>query len=146
MGGRDGHRQRGRRGDEGHMGPALAVAEAVQGLGVVAAALAAGGALLLPGARHRAVAALVALTLTPILLLGELWDSPQLVTLRSHGALALVAVLLGGARVAGLPVGLRRPPWLLPPPRILALPFPVPPQSGRQAPHPLGAPFPVVPP
>ena len=115
------------------MGPALAVAVAVKGLGAVTAALAAGGALLLPGARTRALSALVALGLTPILLLGELWDSPQLVTLRSHGALAGVAVLFGLAVVAGLALLLRRLPWLLPPLVILTLPFRVPLESAGQS-------------
>ena len=92
------------------MGSALAVATAVKGVGVLAAALAAGGALLLPGARARALSALVALGLAPLLLLGELWDSPQLETLRSRGALALVAVALGLAVVAGLAEFLRRYP------------------------------------
>lgn len=115
------------------MGSALAVATAVKGVGVLAAALAAGGALLLPGARVRAVSALVALGLAPLLLVGELWDSPQLETLRSRPALALVAVALGLAAVAGLAALVRSKPWLMPPLVVFTLPFRVPLESGGQS-------------
>jgi putative inorganic carbon (HCO3(-)) transporter len=115
------------------MGPALAVAEGVQGLGAVAACAAAGGALLLPQARRRAIAALVALALTPVLLLGELWDSPQIVSLRDRPAVAGVGVVAGLVAVGLLAALLRRHPWLLPPLAVFTLPFRIPLESGGES-------------
>jgi O-antigen ligase len=115
------------------MGSALAVAVAIKGLGVVVAAFAAGGALLLPSARARALSALAALVLTPILLVGELWDSPQLEILRSHGALAVLVALAGIAVVIALAALLRRMPWLLPPLVVATLPFRIPLESGGES-------------
>jgi O-antigen ligase len=115
------------------MGSALAVAGAIKGLGVVTAAFAAGGALLLPSARARALSALAALVLTPVLLVGELWDSPQLEILRSHGALAVLAALVGIVVVIALAALLRRMPWLLPPLVVATLPFRIPLESGGQS-------------
>jgi putative inorganic carbon (HCO3(-)) transporter len=115
------------------MGAALAVATAVKGLGAVVAVGAAGGALLLPGGRMRALSALLALALTPVLLLGELWGSPQLVTLRHHGALLGVGALLGLGAVVALAAVLRRWPWLLPPLAVFTLPFRVPLESGGES-------------
>ena len=86
------------------MEPALAVAEAVQGLGVVAAVAAASGALLLPGARARASPRSLALALTPVLLVGELWDAPQVESLRVAAGRGRRA---GGRRPRG---GRRRSP------------------------------------
>jgi O-antigen ligase len=115
------------------MGTPLAVAEAIQGLGAVAACAAAGGALLLPQARARAIAALVALAVTPVLLVGELWDSPQLETLRNRPALAGAGVIAGLVGVAALAALFRRHPWLLPPLAVFTLPFRIPLESGGQS-------------
>jgi O-antigen ligase len=115
------------------MGPALAVAEAVQGLGVVLAVAAAAGALLLSGARARALAALAALALTPVLLVGELWDGPQVESIRSRPLVAAVAVLAGLLAVAALAVVVRPRPWLLVPLTVFALPFRVPLETGGES-------------
>src|SRR3954454_16363246 len=111
----------------------LAVALAVKGSAAVLAALAAGGALVLPSARARAASALVALVLAPVLLLGELWHSSQIVSLRDHPALAGAGVVAGVAVVVALAAVLRRRPWLLPLLAVFTLPFRVPFQSGGQS-------------
>jgi O-antigen ligase len=110
----------------------LAVAVGVKGLAAVVAALAAGGALLLPSARARAASALAALVLAPALLLGELWGSSQIVSLRHHPALALAGALAGLAVVLALAAFLRRWPWWLPLLAVFTLPFRIPFQSGGQ--------------
>jgi O-antigen ligase len=115
------------------MGSALAVAEAVKGVGAVAACGAAGGALLLPHARARAIAALLALALTPILLVGELWGSPQIEHLRNRPAFAGAGIVAGLAVVVALAALLRRHPWLLPPFAVLTLPFRIPLESGGES-------------
>jgi hypothetical protein len=111
----------------------LAVAVAAKGVGALAAALAAGGALALPSARARALSALLALALAPILLLGELWSSSQIVSLRDRPALAGVAVLAGLAVVIALAAAINRRPWLLPLMTVAALPFRIPFESGGQS-------------
>src|SRR3954454_167648 len=115
------------------MGSALAVATAVKGLGAVVACAGAGAALLLPNPRVRALAALTALVLTPILLVGELRDAPQMVTLRHRPGVAAAGIVAGLVAVGLLAAVLRRHPWLLPPLVVLTLPFRVPLESGGQS-------------
>src|SRR3954453_14346997 len=110
----------------------LAVALAVKGSAAVLAALAAGGALLLPSARARAASALVALVLAPVLLLGELGHSSQIVSLRDHPAVAAAGAVAGLAVVLALAAVLRKRPWLLPLLAVFTLPFRIPFQSGGQ--------------
>jgi O-antigen ligase len=114
------------------VGP-LAVAVAVKGLGALVAALAAGGALALPSARARSLSALAALVLAPVLLLGELWDNPQVVSLRDRPALLGAGAAAGLAVVLVLAAVLHRRPWLLPLLAVGSLPFRVPFQSGGQS-------------
>jgi hypothetical protein len=111
----------------------LAVATAVKGLGGLVAVLAAGGALTLPSARARALSALVALALAPVLLLGELWDSTQIVHLRHHPTLVAAGVVAGIVVVVGLAALLHRYTWLIPLLAVGALPFRVPFESGGQS-------------
>jgi O-antigen ligase len=111
----------------------LAVAVAVKGLGALVAALAAGGALTLPSARARAVSALAALALAPVLLLGELWHTTQVVHLRHHPTLVAVGLVAGLVVVVGLAALLHRYTWLLPLLAVGALPFRVPFESGGQS-------------
>jgi O-antigen ligase len=110
----------------------LAVALALKGSAAVVAALAAGGALVLPSARARAASALIALVLAPALLLGELWHSSQIVSLRDHPAIAGAGVVAALAVVLALAAVLRRRPWLLPLLAVFTLPFRIPFQSGGQ--------------
>ena len=111
----------------------LAVAVAVKGLGGLVAVLAAAGALTLPAARGRAVAALVALALGPLLLVAELWDSTQIVHLRHHPTLVAAGAVAGLIVVAGLAALLHRYTWLIPLLAVGALPFRVPFESGGQS-------------
>jgi O-antigen ligase len=111
----------------------LAVAVAVKGLGALLAVLAAGGALTLRSARGRAISALLALALVPVLLLGDLWHSPQLVHLRARPTLAAAAAVGGVALVVALAAVLHRRPWLLPLLAVATLPFRVPVESGGQS-------------
>jgi O-antigen ligase len=110
----------------------LAVALAVKGSAAVLAALAAGGALVLPSHRARAASALTALVLAPTLLLGELWHSSQIVSLRHHPALAAAGVVAAVLVVLALAAAIRRRPWLLPLLAVFTLPFRIPFQSGGQ--------------
>lgn len=115
------------------MGSALAVATAAKGLGAVVACAGAGAALLLPNPRARALAALTALVLTPVLLIGELWDSPQMITLRHRPGVAAAGIVVGLLAVGVLAAVLRRHPWLLPPLAVFTLPFRIPLESGGQS-------------
>src|SRR5829696_3934307 len=96
---------------------------------VVAAALAA-GAVLGRTVRGRAWAMLGALVLTPVLLLGEIWDSPQIETVRSRGLMAGGAAVVGLAAVAALAWLFARRPGFLAVMALAALPFRVPVQAG----------------
>src|SRR5258708_21507204 len=82
-------------------------------VGVIAVALLAAMAVLLAGrpalARVRAAAILAALALTPVLLIADIWHSPQLHPLRHHPLYA-VAALIGGPPPAGAPPPAARPP------------------------------------
>jgi O-antigen ligase len=75
----------------------------------------------------------MALVLVPLLLASELWDSPQLDTLRGRPALLGAGLLAGVAAVGGLAWLLRRSPWLLAPLAVLTLPFRVPLESGGES-------------
>ena len=99
----------------------------------VAATLAAGGALLLSSPRARALSALLALVLVPALLLGQLWDSPQLDSLRARPTLLAGAAVAGLVVVGGLALLLRRMPWLLAPLAVGTLPFRLPLESGGES-------------
>ena len=102
--------------------PPTAAAAAVKGLGIVVAASAAAGVFALPTARDRAVAALVALSLTPVLVVSELWDSEQIRHLRDHPATAVAAAVVGLAIVVVLAAVFRRWPRFFPLMVVAALP------------------------
>jgi hypothetical protein len=102
----------------------------VQVLGMLAAAGLAAAAVLAADVRVRAGAMLAALVLTPVLLVAEIWDTPQLEAVRDRGAFA-AALLAGGLlAVAGLALLIRRRPALLAYLALAALPFRVPIESG----------------
>jgi O-antigen ligase len=115
------------------MGAPLALAPLLPSAGIVASALAVGGVFALPGPRPRAIAAVAALVLAPALLLGELWDNPQIESLRDRPA-ALAAALVGGILVvAALGVlFVHRPHWL-PLFAFAALPFRIPVETGGES-------------
>ena len=96
----------------------------------LAAALAAGGALLLRDARGRAAAMALALVLAAILIAADSWDDERFRDLREHTALLAGAGLAGAAVIAGLAIVIRRRPEALPLIAVAALPFRVPIESG----------------
>ncbi len=98
--------------------------------GVIVVAVLAALVLLTPDRRARALAMLGALTLSPVLLLAEIWRSPQLGVVHRHPLEAVVgAVVVGGVLIAAAAV-IRSRPGLLAPLAVLALPFRVPIESG----------------
>ena len=99
-------------------------------LGVVVVALLAAGVLLLGDGRRRAWAMLGALTLAPVLLLADIWGSPQLHVVHRHPLAALVGAAVALAAVGGAARLLVGRLWLLGPLAVLALPFRIPIQSG----------------
>jgi putative inorganic carbon (hco3(-)) transporter len=99
-------------------------------VGVIVVALAAAGAMLIGRARLRALAMLGALVLSPLLLLADIWHSPQLRFVHHHPLFAVVGAALGLAVVAALAAVIARRAWLLAPLAIVALPFRIPIHSG----------------
>jgi O-antigen ligase len=98
--------------------------------GVVLVALLAAWTLLARERRTQAVAMLGALLLSPVLLLADIWHSPQLRLVHRHPALAAAAgVVALGLLVAAAAVIVRRPA-LLAGLALLTLPFRVPIQAG----------------
>ena len=112
------------------MGTPLAVATAIKGLGVVVTAVAAGGTFALTGARARALSALFALGLAPLLVVAELWDSDQIRDLRDHPGQAAGAVFAALVVVSALAVIFRERPWLFPLAVIVTLPVRIPVSAG----------------
>jgi hypothetical protein len=98
--------------------------------GMVLAAALAAGAVLGRTVRGRAYAMLGALVLTPVLLVGEIWHSPQLDSARSHPAPAVAAAVLGVAVLGALAWVFSRRPGLLGVLALAALPFRIPVQAG----------------
>ena len=95
-------------------------------VGMVVVAVLAAAALLVqdPGRRAQAIAG--AVVLAPILLLAEIWNSPQLRFVHRHALYALVGGILLLALVVGLAMIMRRRPSVLAVLAIAALPFRVP--------------------
>src|SRR5467141_842711 len=83
-------------------------------IGVIAVALLAATAVLLAArpalARVRAAAILAALVLTPVLLIGNIWGSPQLHPLRHHPLYGVAALIGGLVLVAALALAVHRRP------------------------------------
>jgi putative inorganic carbon (HCO3(-)) transporter len=98
--------------------------------GVVVVALLAAAALLAADRRVRALAMLAALVLSPVLLLTDIWNSPQLSIVHRHpleavvGGLVLIGVLIAAAAL------IARRPAVLAPLAVLAFPFRVPIATG----------------
>jgi putative inorganic carbon (HCO3(-)) transporter len=100
------------------------------GLGVLAAATGAAGAILLPAGRPRAAAMLAALVLFPALILGDQWHSHQIVDLRGDPSRLIALGLLAVATSVALAAVFRRWPIVLPLAIIAALPFRIPLHAG----------------
>jgi O-antigen ligase len=112
------------------MSDTAAFSDGVLIAGMIVAAALASGAVLGRTVRGRAWAMLGALVLTPVLLLAEIWNSPQVESVRDRGALALVAAVVGLGAVGALAWLFARRPGVLGVAALAALPFRVPVQSG----------------
>jgi O-antigen ligase len=99
-------------------------------LGIVAAAVLAAVAMLHRDTRVQALAMLGALVLAPVLLLADIWHSPQLAVVHRHPLVALAGAVVALAAVAVAALVLARRPQLLAPAVIVALPFRIPIQAG----------------
>jgi O-antigen ligase len=108
----------------------LAVAVAIRAAGVVVVAGLVAVAVLGPTVRARAAAMAGTLILTPVLLIGQIWDTPQFRPVRDHPAASVAAAVVGLAAVGGAAWVLHRRPALLAPLLVAALPFRIPIQSG----------------
>ena len=104
--------------------------EGVMVAGMILAALLTAGALVLRTQRARALCMLAALALTPVLLVAEIWDSPQLGSLRDDPTLIAVAGGLGLAVVGLLVLVLSRRPAALALLTAGAVPFRIPIEAG----------------
>src|SRR5579884_3211846 len=94
--------------------------------GVVVLALLAAWALLARDRRSRATAVACALALAPVLLLADIWHSPQLHLVHRHPLEAVVAGAVLVAIVVAVGLLLVRRPALLGALAVVALPFRVP--------------------
>jgi hypothetical protein len=102
------------------------MSHALEVIGVIAAALFAGGTIVAGSVRARAALMVAALAVTPVLLVANIWHSSQLQSLRDRPAVATAALVLGLAAVAVLAVLFVRRPALLPLLAVAALPFRIP--------------------
>jgi putative inorganic carbon (HCO3(-)) transporter len=106
------------------------VSDVLAGFGLILAAIAAAGAILLPAGRLRSLAMLIALVLFPALILGDQWHSNQIADLRDDPSRLIALGLLALAVSGALAYAFRRWPLLLPLAIVTALPFRVPLQAG----------------
>ncbi|ADB49412.1 O-antigen ligase family protein [Conexibacter woesei] len=98
--------------------------------GAVVAVLLVACALVARTTRLRALAMSGALLLAPVLLVSDIWDSPQMRTVRDRPTAALAAVVLGLAALGLLAALMTRRPLLLPLLAVAALPFRIPIEVG----------------
>lgn len=112
------------------MTPILALTGPAPKAGAVAAVLLVACALVARESRTRAWAMAGALLLTPVLLLADIWDSPQVEAVRDRPLLAAVAGAMALAAVFLLALLIARRPVALPLLAIAALPFRVPIEVG----------------
>ena len=100
------------------------------GIAAIVTALAVAGTFLLRSPRARALSALAALGLAPVLVLAELWDTSQVRSLRDNPTRAAVAAAVASVAVVALAALLRRRPGLLPLLAVLAIPIRIPLEAG----------------
>jgi putative inorganic carbon (hco3(-)) transporter len=99
-------------------------------IGIVAAAALAAVVMLHPDARVQALAMLGALVLAPVLLLADIWHSPQLNIVHRHPLVAAVGALIALAAVVGTGLVIVRWPAVLGCAAVVALPFRIPIEAG----------------
>jgi O-antigen ligase len=107
-----------------------ALGDLAQTAGVIAAALLAALVLLHGSPRVRAFGMVAALILTPVLLVANIWSTPQFEPLRERPLVALVAGACGLALLGLGALAIHRRPELLALAAAAALPFRVPIESG----------------
>ncbi len=95
-------------------------------VGVVAAALFAACAMLARTDEQRAWSMLGALLLAPVLLLDDVWHSPQLSILHRHPLEAGIGAVVALAVLAAAAYGIHRLPWVVGPLTALTVPFRIP--------------------
>ena len=95
-------------------------------LGVIAVALLAAAAILSREEAPRAWAMLGALALAPVLLLADIWHSPQLGFVHRHPLPVVIGAALVLAALAALARVIAKRPWLVGPLAAIALPFRIP--------------------
>jgi O-antigen ligase len=106
------------------------IPDVVRVAGIIVAAALAAAAVLAPRARLRAAAMLAALVVTPVLLVAEIWSSPQVAGVRERPALALAGLAAALVVVGVLAALMARRPAVLGVLAVAALPFRVPIESG----------------
>jgi hypothetical protein len=106
------------------------VSDLLAGIGLVAAALASGAAIVLPPGRPRALLMVAAMVLFPVLIAGDQWHAAQIVDLRHDEARIVELLALAAAAIAVLTYLFRRWPILLPLAIVFAIPFRVPLHAG----------------
>jgi len=107
-----------------------AVGGALSKLGVVAVACLAAVVVLDREPRRRALATVGALLLAPVLLVGDIWHSPQLEVVHRHPLFAGVAALVALLVVSAAAILIARRPAAFAILAVIALPFRVPIESG----------------
>jgi O-antigen ligase len=112
------------------MSETAALPDGVLVAGMVVAAALAAGAVLGRTVRGRAWGMLGALVLTPVLLVAEIWHSPQIESVRANGALTAAAAAAGLIAMGGLAWLFARRPGFLGVLALAALPFRIPVQAG----------------
>jgi O-antigen ligase len=110
--------------------PLAALTGVLPKTGIVVLGALVAGVLLSSSARLRALSMLAALVVAPVLLLADIWHSPQLHSIHRHPLFAAAAAVLAVALVAGLAVAFARRPTLFALLAVAALPFRVPIQAG----------------
>jgi putative inorganic carbon (hco3(-)) transporter len=106
------------------------VSDVLAGIGLVAAAVASGAAILLPPGRPRALLMAMAMVLFPILIAGDQWHAATIVDLRHHQARIAELLILAAAAIAILTYLFRRWPILFPLAVVFTLPFRIPLHAG----------------
>jgi putative inorganic carbon (HCO3(-)) transporter len=112
------------------MSPVLALAGPLPKAGAVLAVLLAAAALLARDPRRRALAMAGALLLAPVLLVADIWDSPQFEIVRDHPLASGAGAAVGLCAIAALALLMARRPLVLPLLVLAALPFRVPIEVG----------------
>ncbi|MFL5817233.1 MAG: O-antigen ligase family protein [Conexibacter sp.] len=110
--------------------PLFALAGPLPKAGAVVAVLLAAGALLAREPRRRAFAMAGALLLAPVLLLADIWDSPQLTVVRDHPLPSVAGGIVALGAVCALALLMTRHALVLPLLVIAALPFRIPIEVG----------------